>query len=135
MTSWGEIVRLVEARAKGRCEYCGMHQSLQGATFHVEHVIPSSRGGASNLDNLAWCCPACNLRKSNRIEGLDPETGRLTRLFNPRRQPWSELFRWEGHELIGHTPAGRATVLMLDLNHSRRILIRRAEELFGLFPP
>jgi plasmid maintenance system antidote protein VapI len=30
-----------------------MHESLQGATFHVEHVIPKSKGGESSLENLA----------------------------------------------------------------------------------
>jgi len=32
------------------------------------------------------------------------------------------------------TPTGRATVALLYLNHPRRLLIRQAEELFGLFP-
>ena len=50
MTSWSEIGREVEQRAAGRCEYCRMHQSLQGATFHVEHVIPRRLGGPSELD-------------------------------------------------------------------------------------
>ena len=26
-----------------------MHQALQGGTFHVEHITPSVRGGASTL--------------------------------------------------------------------------------------
>ena len=133
MNSWGEITRLVEARATGHCEYCRMHQALQGATFHVEHVLPSSRGGSSNLDNLAWSCPGCNLRKANRTQAPDPHSGTVVSLFNPRTQRWSEHFRFEGYRLVGQTPVGRATVLLLDLNHSRRVLIRQAEELFGLF--
>lgn len=52
MNSWAEITRQVKARAEGHCEYCRMHQGLQGATFHVEHIRPGSRGGTSNLDNL-----------------------------------------------------------------------------------
>ena len=58
MSPGSEAIRRVEARAGGRCEYCRMHQALQGATFHVEHIMPSSRGGVSDLDNLAWCCPS-----------------------------------------------------------------------------
>ena len=134
MNSWGEIVDLVETRAEGRCEYCGMHQALQGATFHVEHVLPTSRGGSSNPDNLAWSCPGCNLRKANRTQAPDPDSGMVVSLFNPRTQRWSEHFRFEGYRLVGQTPVGRATVLLLDLNHSRRVLIRQAEELFELFP-
>ena len=43
---------MVQERADQRCEYCRMHQSLQGATFHVEHIVPSSRGGVSASDYL-----------------------------------------------------------------------------------
>lgn len=57
MTLSYEIECKVDQRAAGRCEYCQLHQSLQGATFHVEHIIPRSRGGTSQLDNLAWACP------------------------------------------------------------------------------
>jgi hypothetical protein len=34
MSSWSEIVVQVEARAASRCEYCRMHQALQGGTLH-----------------------------------------------------------------------------------------------------
>jgi hypothetical protein len=135
MSSWAEAARAVEARAQGRCEYCGMHQALQGATFHVEHIMPSARGGASDLDNLAWCCPGCNLHKSDRIVAPDPASGKLVPLFNPRRDRWPVHFIWDGFQLVGQTPIGRATALVLDFNHPRRILIRQAEDMFGLFPP
>ena|SRR5437660_9374320 len=135
MISWQETVRQVEDRASRRCEYCRMHQSLQGATFHVEHVVPRSLGGASDLDNLAWACPSCNLRKSDRIDGRDPETETIVTLFHPRRDQWSEHFVWQGYLIVGLTPVGRATVTTLDMNHPRRLLVRQAEELFGLFPP
>lgn len=135
MTTSREIERVVAARAAGRCEYCRMHQSLQGATFHVEHVIPRSRGGPSTLNNLAWACPRCNLQKTNRVEVPDPATGRQTRLFNPRTDVWQEHFRWDGFQLSGLSEVGRATIAVLDLNHSRRIRIRQVEELLGFFPP
>ena len=132
--SWAEVVRFVEARAKQRCEYCRMHQSLQGATFHLEHVVPRSRGGSDDPDNLALACPGCNLHKSDRMEVADPDSNATVPLFNPRKDRWAEHFRWEGYRTIGLTVIGRATAFALDLNHPRRILIRRAEELFELFP-
>lgn len=125
----------VETRAKGRCEYCCMHQSLQGASFHVEHILPRARGGSSDLDNLAWACPSCNLHKSDRIEAPDPQTGQPVPLFDPRRSSWATHFLWKGHKIVGRTATGRATVQALDLNHRRRVQIRKAEERFGLFPP
>jgi len=133
--SWAETTRQVVARAGGRCEYCRMHQSLQGATFHVEHVVPRAAGGASELDNLAWACPSCNLRKSDRLDARDAQSGMVVPLFHPRADRWSEHFAWQGYAIVGLTAVGRATVMALDLNHPRRLLVRQAEELFGLFPP
>ena len=125
----------VESRAGGRCEYCRMHPSLQGATFHVEHIFPQSRGGVSDLSNLAWCCPSCNSRKSDRIDAVDPETKNLIRLYNPRTDHWDDHFRFDRYEIKGQTAVGRATLILLELNNKRRLLIRQAEECFGYFPP
>jgi hypothetical protein len=125
----------VQGRAAGRCEYCHMHQSLQGATFHVEHILPASRGGPTTLDNLAWCCPSCNLHKGDRTHAVDPETNQIVPFFHPRQDDWSRHFKWRGYSLSGLTAPGRATVAALQLNGDRRLLIRRAEERFKLFPP
>jgi hypothetical protein len=133
--SKAEIQRLVEARAEHRCEYCRMHQSLQGASFHLEHIVPISLGGTDDLDNLAWACPGCNLKKSNRVTALDPATGAEVRLFHPRLDRWEDQLAWQGYLLIGLTPLGRALVTAFDLNHERRCRVRQAEALFGLFPP
>ena len=56
-------------------------------------------------------------------------------LFNPRTDSWSDHFEWDDYSIIGTTEAGKVTVAALDLNHARRIKIRQAEQLFGLFPP
>jgi len=112
-----------------------MHQSLQGATFHVEHIVPASRGGPTTLDNLAWCCPSCNLHKSDRTHAIDPDTDQPAALFHPRQDDWNEHFDWFEYGLTGRTATGRATITALKLNAERRLLIRRAEEMFKLFPP
>ena len=67
-----ELSRAVRTRAGARCQYCLMHESLQGVTFHIEHVIPQCRGGGSDLDNLALACPGCNLHKASRATAIDP---------------------------------------------------------------
>jgi hypothetical protein len=112
-----------------------MAQSLQGASFHLDHIIPRSHSGGDELDNLAWACPGCNLHKADRVEGVDPETGNVTGLFHPRCDEWQDHFTWEGVELRGASAVGRTTVAALDLNHERRLMIRRVETAFGLFPP
>lgn len=106
-----------------------------GASFHIEHIIPRSKGGSSELGNLALACPSCNLHKADRLSAVDPETGNQAPLFHPGQQSWSEHFRLVGRQIQGLTPVGRATIAALDLNHSRRQQIRAAEEKFGLYPP
>jgi len=135
MTVPQELSRAVRSRASARCQYCLMHESLQGATFHIEHVIPQSKGGRSELENLALACPGCNLHKASRIIAIDPATGEDVTLFHPIRQPWSQHFRLKDYRIEGMTAVGRATVEALNLNHSRRQRIREVEEAFGLYPP
>jgi len=112
-----------------------MHDSLQGATFHVGHVIPRCQGGETRSENLAWACPRCNLCKSDRAEAKDPQTGEVVRLFHPRYDRWNDHFCFRGYTVIGITDIGRATAAALDFNHPRRVRIRQVEERFNLFPP
>jgi len=130
-----ELARQVRAEAVGRCQYCLMHESLQGATFHIEHIVPQCKGGRSDMTNLVLTCPGCNLHKGSRVTAIDPATGEEVRLFHPLQQRWPEHFRFFGYQIAGLTAAGRATVAALDLNHFRRQRIRAVEEIFGLFPP
>lgn len=131
----GHLMAQVRQRAEERCEYCRMSQRLQGAAFHIEHILRIVLGGETCLDNLALACPSCNLHKADRIAAVDPATGRQARLFHPREDLWEDHFRWSGVRLMGTSDKGRATLTILRLNHPRRILIRKAETRFGLFPP
>ena len=45
-------------------------------------------------------------------------------LFHPRRDEWSQHFRFEGPYIEGITPTGRATVRLLTLNDARRLELR-----------
>ena len=54
--------KAVLARDSWTCQYCG-HQAT-GLT--VDHVIPRSRGGLSEWDNIVAACAPCNRRKGNR---------------------------------------------------------------------
>ncbi|WP_261344108.1 HNH endonuclease [Rubripirellula tenax] len=123
------------ARAGGRCEYCRMHHSLQGATFHVEHVFPRSAGGSDDAENLALACPSCNLHKSDRVAVASLGWSEPIALFNPRSHLWLDHFEWDEYAIAGKTPIGIATIDALHLNDERRQKIRQAERLFDLFPP
>lgn len=111
----------VERRAKGRCEYCRAPQDVAGYTFHVEHIVPRSKGGADRPSNGALSCWSCNSAKADHRTGVDPETGRDEPLFHPRRQLWEEHFALSanGLHIVGRTATGRATVERLRLNDPR----------------
>lgn len=49
------------------CVECGAKKS-DGATLHIDHIIPVSKGGTDELDNLQTLCKDCNLNKSDVIQ-------------------------------------------------------------------
>jgi hypothetical protein len=73
--------------------------------------------------------------KSDRVKVRNPDLGDEVPHFHPRLQRWGEHFAWDGYYLRPLSAIAAATIATLDLNHPRRIRIRQAEELFGLFPP
>lgn len=91
----------VITRAGNRCEYCGLSQEGQEATFHIDHIQPVSLNGETHLDNLALACVSSPLRKGVSIGALDPETGLAVPLFHPRSDSWNLHYRWSGAELVG----------------------------------
>ena len=108
----------VEQRAGGRCEYCQAPQGICAYTFHVDHIVPRSKGGADTLANYALACFPCNNAKCAHTAGIDPETGQEAPLFNPRKEGWDEHFEWaKGFKKVrGKTATGRATVERLQMN-------------------
>ena len=49
-----------------RCCACGASPALTpGTLFEIDHVIPWSKGGETELDNLQTLCLTCNQGKSN----------------------------------------------------------------------
>ncbi len=49
---------------RGKCYYC---KKKVGKTYHVDHVIPLSKGGSNGPENIVIACPRCNLRKNANI--------------------------------------------------------------------
>lgn len=130
-----EAVReLVVSRAENRCEYCRLSQLAQEAAFHVDHIIPQSAGGPTDLDNLALSCVTCSLRKAARLTVRDALTGTDVPVFNPRRNVWSNHFRWDGVLIVGVTAIGRATADTLQMNRPQILSIRMEERDRGRLP-
>jgi HNH endonuclease len=113
-----DIERRVCRDARNRCGYCLSPQHLVMARLEIDHIILVSKGGSNDESNLWLACPICNRYKSDKREGIDPETGTTIKLFNPRTQSWSEHFQWtqEGLRIIGRSPTGRVTVITLHLD-------------------
>jgi hypothetical protein len=84
--------------------------------FHVDHIVARQHGGATDLGNLALACLHCNRHKGPNLTGIDPLTGSITPLFNPRRDVWSQHFQWREAELLGRTATGRCTIAVLAIN-------------------
>lgn len=45
------------------CSYCN---SICYNSFHVDHIVPLSKGGKHELSNLTISCPSCNTSKGNK---------------------------------------------------------------------
>lgn len=130
-----KLRRVVMARARQRCEYCGLSAEGQAATFHLNHIVPQVAGGLTVPENLALACIHCSLRKGARRTASDPLSGATVSLFHPRLDSWAKNFRWVGVKLIGRTPTGRATVAALDLNSAEHLVIRGFESRLDRHPP
>ena len=124
-------------RAGNRCEYCLLSDAYSAFSFHVDHIIPESKGGTTTEDNLAYSC-GCNHFKNNVTEGVDPQTNGIAPLFHPRRDDWQNHFRWgeDAPEIIeGITATGRVTIAVLRMNRPALMNLRRLLLLKGEHPP
>jgi hypothetical protein len=84
---------------------------------------------------VQYVCSFCNNHKGTNISGVDPKTRKIVKLFNPRRHSWHRHFRWDGHALVGRTPIGRATVIVLEINLDYRVDLRQGLIDEGVLPP
>ena len=58
---------MVLQRDGRRCKICGRSEA-DGAKLHVDHIIPISKGGKTEMDNLQTLCDYCNIGKGNSYE-------------------------------------------------------------------
>jgi hypothetical protein len=125
----------VAEMAGHRCEYCGAPEVVFNFPFEVEHIDPAA-AIRDETSNWALACRACNVRKSNHLDGADPETGSPVPLFHPRKHTWHEHFRVDisSGEIFGLTPVGRASIARLQMNLPNQLAARMQWIRLGLFP-
>ncbi len=93
----GPPVAVLIARDGPRCCWCGRETGTRRHPATVEHLLPRSRGGTDNTDNLAVACYPCNNQRSNDL-------GPPARAFD-RFEGWATALWWGGK-----APWGRPTV-------------------------
>lgn len=127
----------VQERAKFCCEYCWASLLFSTDFFSIEHILPTSKGGLTELSNLALSRQHCNIHKFTATHAIDPATGLTAALYNPRTDTWSEHFEWyENYTIIrGISPIGRATEKRLVLNRIGVVNLRSLLVDKGYHPP
>jgi hypothetical protein len=120
--------QIVTQRALEQCEYCLYPEKIHSGVLHLDHIIPPQYGGKHTAENRALACSNCNLKKSDKINGVDPVTRQTVRLFHPRQDGWKEHFvlhRQTG-AIEGLTEIGRATAHELGMNAPTQVNMRLA---------
>jgi 5-methylcytosine-specific restriction endonuclease McrA len=76
--------RNIFARDGNRCQYCG--KRFPTGELSLDHVMPRSRGGGTDWENIVCASVRCNVRKGGRTPG---EAGmKLTKVpIKPRTSP------------------------------------------------
>ena len=105
--------------------------------LEYDHLYFEALGGPTTRENLWLACTRCNDYKGDRVDAVDPQTGRRVVLFNPRIHIWLEHFRWSPDStlILGSTAIGRATVEALRLNNEYITTTRRFWVEAGWWPP
>lgn len=79
------------ARDRYRCQYCG--RGFRPELLTYDHIIPRSRGGRTEWENIVTCCIACNRKKG----GKTPHEAGLKLIKKPSRPLWL----WGLHRRLG----------------------------------
>lgn len=86
-----------------RCQYCGDQFDSRDLTF--DHVIPRSRGGGTNFENIVSACAPCNGMKGDAVmrpirSPKTPTPRELARSVPPSRanlqSSWLDYLYWSG---------------------------------------
>jgi hypothetical protein len=111
-----------------------MPQGFDALPFQIDHIMARKHRRQTHMEKLALACFTYNNHKGLNIAGIDADTNAVTPHFHPRRVDWQEHFVWQGPELVVRTSVGKATIAVLAINLTRRVVLRRALVEEGIFP-
>ena len=70
-----------------KCQYCGEQFPTEELTY--DHVLPRSKGGRTEWENIVTCCIDCNKKKGGRT----PEEAGMKLIRRPVRPKWIPALR------------------------------------------
>lgn len=82
------------------CQYCG--QSAPEVLLVIDHIIPVSKGGKSDILNLITACQDCNNGKSDKLLSDNSEINKKKAqldLINEKKNQLEMMYEWQS-ELI-----------------------------------
>lgn len=118
-----------------RCAYCDDYDKYSGGynTYHVEHFAPKEK--FKNLefkyDNLLYCCPYCNISKSDKWVGRSAEENIVgdEGFIDPcSEEYYLHLKRDEKGNIIYKTPIGKYIYMELKLYLKRHAILYNLEK-------
>ncbi|MCS7227399.1 MAG: HNH endonuclease [Endomicrobia bacterium] len=62
-----------------RCCYCG--KKFPSEKLNIDHIIPRSRGGKTEWNNIVTSCTECNFKKGNKT----PQEAKMTLVIPPSK--------------------------------------------------
>ena len=77
----------IYARDRYACQYCG--RKFPSEEFTYDHIIPKSRGGKTEWENIVTCCVGCNRKKGGRT----PKEASMRLIRKPSRPTWVPALR------------------------------------------
>jgi len=84
----------VLARDRWTCQYCGDKRKTMDLTF--DHVIPKSRGGKTEWENIVMACKECNHKKDNKT----PREAGMKLRHQPYRPTWLPTFNMTLNQIL-----------------------------------
>ncbi|WP_135827222.1 HNH endonuclease [Halorussus ruber] len=95
--NWDDIRKTAYLRDDYTCQNCKLEGSPHGDTkLHAHHVVPKSRGGTHDLENLVTLCEECHLAVHN--------SGKMAPSATARKDSSITISYDEFIELLGPTP-------------------------------
>ena len=88
MSTKPAIREQVRQRAQLACEFSDIAEADVGSQLTIDHFQPRAKGGDDSLDNLVYCCAACNQYKHDYW----PSFPDAPSLWNPRNEPAEQHF-------------------------------------------